>query len=223
MSLMLRAAATSRPSQPTDPYFANVAALLHMDGSNGGTTFTDVKGHTFTPTAVTTSTAQVKFGTASAAFAGSASLVSAHSDFVIGTGDFTLEFFMRLASISTTQVIAAPGDYASGTGYELYVSGGILYLYCAGAVADTSGFATLAANTWQHIALVRESSVPKIFVDGALQSAGGSWSNNLSTNELRMALVSWPLSGHIDELRMTNGVARYSSTFTPPTAAFPDA
>jgi len=223
MSLMLRAAATARTSGPTDPYFANVVALLHMDGSNGGTTFTDVKGHTWTPTAVTTSTASKKFGTASAAFGGSATLTSTHADYVMGTGDMTFEFFMNLASITTTQVIAAPGNYGAGSGFELYVSGGVLYLYSGGAIADTSGFSTLAAGTWQHIALVRASSVPKLFVDGALQSAGVTWTNTLSDNIVSLALTGWALSGNIDELRITKGVARYSSNFTPATAAFPDA
>lgn len=222
MSLMLRAAATARQTVASDPYFANVVALLHMDGSNGGTTFTDVKGHTFTPTAVTTSTAQAKFGTASASFSGGATLASSHADFVLGTGDFTLEFFMNLASVSTTQVISAPGSYGAGSGFQLYVAAGALYLYSGGAVADTSGYATLSANTWQHVAIVRASAVPKIFVGGALQSVGGSWGNNLSDNVASLALTGWALTGYIDEFRLTKGVARYSSTFTPPTAAFPD-
>ena len=54
------------PLEP-DPLWSKVVFLCHMDGSNGGTTFTDEKGHMITPVAgVTTNTSTKKFGTASA-------------------------------------------------------------------------------------------------------------------------------------------------------------
>ncbi|MGE3298622.1 MAG: phage tail protein, partial [Porticoccaceae bacterium] len=73
-----------------DPYWNNVVALLHMDGTNGSTTFTDQKGHTFTATGnAQISTAQSKFGGASALFDGTGDLVSSadHADWALGAGD----------------------------------------------------------------------------------------------------------------------------------------
>ena len=85
------------PGPPTyDPYFQNVSLLMHMDGTNGGTTFTDNSNYALsvTPTNATTSTTQVKFGTASAYFNGSAYLtMPTTSQFAFGTGDFTIEFW----------------------------------------------------------------------------------------------------------------------------------
>jgi len=55
-------------SAATDPNFSDVALLLHMDGSDGGSTFTDNSSFNHTVTAngsSNTSTDQVKFGTAS--------------------------------------------------------------------------------------------------------------------------------------------------------------
>ncbi|MGE3429317.1 MAG: phage tail protein, partial [Hyphomicrobiaceae bacterium] len=73
-----------------DEYWNNVIALLHMDGTNGSTTFTDQKGHTFTATGnAQISTAQSKFGGASALFDGTGDLVSSadHADWALGAGD----------------------------------------------------------------------------------------------------------------------------------------
>ena len=56
-----------------DPYFQNVSLLMHMDGTNGGATFTDSSNYAMVPTVVggtVTSTSQFKFGTASAYYNG---------------------------------------------------------------------------------------------------------------------------------------------------------
>ncbi len=34
--------------------------------------------------------------------------------------------------------------------------------------------------------------------------------------------LSGPFLGYIDDLRITKGIARYTTTFTPPTKAFPN-
>lgn len=71
-----------------DPYFSSVVLLLHCDGSNGGTTFTDHSSAARTLTAsgnTNTSTAQYKFGTASGRWDGSGDHLSCphHTDLIL--------------------------------------------------------------------------------------------------------------------------------------------
>lgn len=90
-----------------DPYWANVVSLLHMDGANGSTTFTDQKGKTWTPNGnVQISTAQSVFGGSSAAFDGvnDSLSIASHADFGFGTGDWTVECFVRQTT-TAAQVI----------------------------------------------------------------------------------------------------------------------
>jgi len=83
----------------SDTYYSNVSLLLHCDGSNGSTTFTDNSPSPKTVTAngnASVSTAQSKFGGASAVFDGTGDYLSldGSSGFAFGTGDFTIEFWL---------------------------------------------------------------------------------------------------------------------------------
>ena len=82
--------------------------LLHMDGANLGTTFTDssVGAKTFTANGnAKTSTTTPKFGTASALFDGTGDWIETpnHADFAMGTCDFTIEMFVKRGATGTTQ------------------------------------------------------------------------------------------------------------------------
>src|SRR5262245_27407772 len=78
-----------------DNLFSLVEVLLHMDGASGGTTFTDVKGHTFTSSgsSPTTNTTTKKFGTASLA-GNSGGGLQASGIITPGTGNRTIEFWV---------------------------------------------------------------------------------------------------------------------------------
>ena len=95
---------------------------MHCDGSNNGTTFTDVSSeggntaHTCTANGnAVTSTAQYKFGTASGYFDGTGDYVAITgnlTDFQFGTDDLTIDFWMRPGLLSSQQRIF--GDLNSG-------------------------------------------------------------------------------------------------------------
>jgi hypothetical protein len=81
-------------------------------------------------------------------------------------------------------------------------------------------------NTWIHWAVARVGSAIRVYKNGtAIASATNS--TTLSANSgilLGDSLHATPRfwNGYIDDLRITNGVARYTANFTPPTAPFPD-
>ena len=93
-----------------DPYWSSVSLLLHMNGSNGSTTFTDSSSNNYTVTAyghAQISTAQSKFGGASGLFDGSVDYIRAtpSTNLQFG-GDFTLE--LQVYPLGT-------GDYIIGS------------------------------------------------------------------------------------------------------------
>lgn len=206
-----------------DPYFSNVVAGLHMDGVNGSTTFTDVKGHTFTANGnAQISTAQSKFGGASAVFDGNGDYIStpSSSDFAYGTGDFTWEFFVRFNLFSGNQYLLDHGDNG---GSILYVTGLRYYnpgtgtgspLYTAAPILNT--------NKWYHIAVSRNSGTTKLFLDGTLISYAPD-TYDYTANTLRIGSrgsnINF-LNGYIDEFRITKGVGRYTENFQPPPFTF---
>lgn len=218
-----------------DPYFSSVGLLLHFDGTNGGTTFTDNSPSPKTPTSTngtTTSTATVKFGTASGSFNGSSYLEYANdAAWQLGTGDFTIEFWINAsASGSYNQVVGTEGDTTvAGTWRVGNRFNSLNQVYFARG--SGGGFDEFQANVnvndgaWHHVAVVRSSGTVTIYADGT-SSASSSIPGTCSTNQvLRVGYNQRDLAyvlGNIDELRITKGVARYTANFTPPTAPFPN-
>ena len=85
-------------------------ALLHMDGSDGSTTFTDESGTTWTANGnAQIDTAQSKFGGASGLFDGASDYLQTPytADHNTGTGDFTIDQWIRFNSVATTQTLFA--------------------------------------------------------------------------------------------------------------------
>src|SRR5690606_37647124 len=101
----------------TDPY---TVLLMHMDGSDNGTTFTDECGKTVTAHGdVCTKTAEKKFGTASAYFDGNGDYLSvpASEDFNFGAGDFTIDLWVKRSVISNAlECLVTIGGNSPGGG-----------------------------------------------------------------------------------------------------------
>lgn len=227
-----------RRSSDTDPYFSSVVALLHMDGADASTTFTDVKGHTFTASGnAQIDTAQSKFGGSSGLFDGTSDYVSSadSADWELGSGDFTIEMFVRLNSVAAGlayivgKLDSTATDVAS---FAIARSTASLVFYASSNnssfdIANAASFATgLTTGVWYHVAINRTGTAWRGYIDGvgtSLATSAASIFNN--SYQLRVGGPTNNLwhNGWIDELRITKGVGRYPSNFTPPTAAFPDA
>ena len=222
------------PKSPTDPDFANVSLLLHGDGANGSTTIIDSSPTPKTVTAV--GNAQVntavtdpfgRTGVGILAFDGSDDgLTIPSSSDLSFTGDFTFEFWMRFVSIPGDYICIVTGLTGSTQMFITTLFGGTGLRWGLTGVAEYSTAAyTWATGTWFHIALVRNSSNVKFYVNGINISGAGKTNSNSFSGDLNIA-NSVPgasaFNGYIDDLRITKGVARYTANFTPPTAPFPD-
>lgn len=224
--------AVTPSAAPTDPDFASVSLLLHLDGSDGSTTFTDSSG---TPKTVTSSgtaaisTTESKWGGASLGFgAGGYLSSSSNAAYQMGTGDFAVEMWVQFSAVNVQRNILDFRGSADGTPWVWAInSNGTLFTYFA-VGSDVSSTATFSANQWYHIALSRSSGTVRQYIDGVLDGQV-TMTGNLSGSTLWIAATAggggtWG-GGYIDDLRITKGSDRgYTGATIPvPTAAFPDA
>lgn len=217
-----------------------VSLLLHMDGTNGSTTFVD---SSFTPKTIANngaqiSTAQSRFGNSSGRFtvASNSSLVtSPSSDLILGTSDFTVEAWAYHESVTSVPLICqlGSGQDSYSPCFCQYVNGTLfVFLSSNGAAWDIASFASLGSlnlNVWNHYALTRQGSTFRAFNNGVQTS---TWQSSLSIYQSAGQVIigdgQSPLldnrnfQGYIDEFRVTKGVAHYTANFTPPTEPFPD-
>lgn len=171
------------------------------------------------------STSIKKFGTASLELNGTTdyATVASTPDFAYGTDDFTVELWWYSNNIaSAQQYLIDQRTSASEAAILLYCGvTGIIRLYVNGAnqiVANT----TVTINTWNHVAISRESGITKMFINGVLQTATYTDSNNYAAKPLYIGasyLGTLSTNGFIDDLRITKGVAKYTSNFTVPSTA----
>jgi len=206
--------------------------LLHMDGSDSGTTFTDSSTypgrHTITANGDVANTRAVrKIGDSSIAFDGTGDYLSIppSSDFSFGTGSFTYEFWANLNTTSSGTDFFWDQRRNISTGiYILITTANAINIGTSGFVASSDA-AVPRDNTWHHIACVRNGSENiTIYVDGT--SVGtGTLSTDVDTSDVANYIGSGqappenPLDGYLDEIRISD-TARYTTTFTPQTTQF---
>jgi len=173
------------------------------------------------------STSVVKYGTGSMAFDGSGDyLVGRTTDLLsFNTGDFTVEMWVYPNSVAGNIVLIDTRSSGTDSGWAFYInSSSKLALFTSNADRITAGSA-LSASTWTHVVLARSGSTLAIYMNG-VQSATATYSTTM-TCPGRISIASGfdnaaPLNGYIDDLRITKGVARYISNFTPPIARMPN-
>lgn len=220
-----------------DPYFASVVSLLHFDGADASTTITDVKGKVWTASGnAQLDTAQSKFGGASGLFDGTGDYFSTPGsvDFDFGAGDFTIEAWVRTAAaVAATRIIF---NVAGASGNRSYVFGvtatnKLYFGYSINGVnfVDlTSADNAIPVSAFAHIAVTRSGTGITGWVDGYSVFSATLVGSIFSTGTAQPAQVGGRSSdtqwfdGHLDDLRITKGYARYTAAFTPPTVASPD-
>jgi len=108
---------------------------------------------------------------------------------------------------------------------SIYSSGASLYYYARGQSPLTASN-IFTINTWTHCAIVKQGSNGYIFGDGVLKDTTNSMVNVNSDYHWRIGdrisgapSANYPVYGYMEDFRITKGLARYTSTFTPPSAA----
>ena len=157
-----------------------------------------------------------------------AGLTSNATDIGSGNIDYTIEMYFKLNQIKNNAVLFTT-DHATDQHLSITLknTGGsqtieTLLQHGSGVGAHIHNMLTDISNlnnsdNWHHLALVRKSNQVKLYIDGVVKS---TISENVGTTINGPYVLGKDLDGYIDELRITNGVARYSGNFTPQTSAF---
>jgi len=210
---------------PTAPVTAVTNTSLLLNYTNAGIYDNAMMNDLETVGDAQVSTSVKKFGSGSMAFDGTGDYLKqpASVNLSFGSGDFTLECWAYFTSVANFPTLTDSRVTSSSTaGFNLGLSTAKVQIYTTSQVLI--GATTLSANTWYHIAVTRASGTLKIWLNG-VQDATVANSTNWSDTTFLVGATPTPtnyMTGYIDDLRVTKGYARYTSTFTPPTAAFPN-
>lgn len=228
--------------EAVDPDFADVILLMHFTGADDSYTAIDSSSYAnlmnfapaIPPTAARIKTDQYQFGPSSMFGEGYGYIINSDPNEAIwafGSEDFTVEGWIRIPSGNQTAIFSTimsiPGSNVgtfigtNGSGQLDFGVGGTSY----DAITDGS---VLTADTWYYVAGVRSGNTLYLFRDGVLIGTT-STTQVLNTQDCRIGSrfidtgdYFTALYGNIDELRVTRGVARYTSNFAVPTAPFPN-
>jgi hypothetical protein len=220
--------AAATPAPATDPFFDYVTLLLNTSATNGAqnNTFLDSSTNNFTVTR-NGDTTQGSFnpympsGYWSGFFDGTDDRLTVADNAALrpGTGNFTIEAWVFRTASGAAHTIYAKGGASTGFVFQI-TSGNLLRFTDTTTNIDSTG--TVAANTWVHVAVVREGTGTnqlKLYINGTNDGQGTVSTNFNQTEELRIGEnrgATEDFSGYISNVRFAT-TAVYTANFTPPT------
>lgn len=155
------------------------------------------------------------------------------------TGDFTIELWLYPLSTGGFILNRGGGLNVAWASYELLINGTDIWFaassantsYDIGGESSTGKIGSVVAGTWNHLAVTRSGNVYRGFVNGVqgytqtlaltpytASTRGLNLGASYQTTWGVPANIYQLLTGYISDLRITKGVARYTSAFTPPVA-----
>ena len=152
---------------------------------------------------------------------------------LVNTTPFTIEGWFYFNVVNTDQHFIQA--YENGSGYDGFAlalgansNPGTTLCFWDGAAWRTFK-SDMAINTWYHIAVVNDATASnntKIYVDGTQSGSAFTVSSQVSrSNTVPISVGCYynstqAMNGYAQDVRITKGLARYTSNFTPPTSEF---
>ncbi len=208
--------------------------MLHCNGTDASTTFLDdsASAHTVTAQAdAQVDTAEFKFGGASALFDGSSDRLDIpdSEDWNFGSGDFTIDFWAKFNVLGSTSHMCSQWEFGNNKSFSIRkVNTNVFdleYRTSGGSNFTSSSTFILSDLDFHHYAVVRDGNTLRFFVDGIAEGTD-DWTGVILNNATRVLHVSslsdgtQAMNGWIDELRISKGIARWTSNFTPATEEY---
>jgi hypothetical protein len=213
---------TSAFTPPTAPLTAITNTSLLLKGTNAGIIDKAQSNKLLTLTGNTkSSTTQTKYLSSSMYFDGSGDNI--YTDVLTTAGDFTVEMWIRFDGQIPNPANQSPTFFVWGTTtFMLYATSttGVLNMIGNGSGLISSSTA-MTADTWHHVAFARQGSTGRLFLNGTLEGSTTSFSTNLNARAVigSEESLGYPFKGYMSDVRITKGLARYTSNFTAPAAA----
>ena len=215
--------------------------LVQSDTTNNSTTFVDSSsyGHSISRSnQAAHSTGHAVIGGSSMEFDGANDTVNvaASANLALGSSDWTIDFWIYPASAGRTWFFSGTQDHNTALAYghqstagettgklEMWSSSNGSSWNHMGDGASGRGQGTpgrFHTGVWQHLAMVRENAIWKIFLNGqldAIAKASGAITSE-KTNGFNIGSHghhggSYGVHGWIDEFRMSVGIARWTGPF----------
>ena len=220
----------STATVPTSPT-SSTGAELHIKGTDASIIDKAQKNNTILNGNTTGSTTQAKFSAKSMYFDGTDDYISM-GDFESLPGDFTMEAWVYMTSVAAEGIVCRGRNTAGG--HLWYIENGVMKFRgynSSGSMygSDIAINAVLGTNTWYHLAVTRSGSTIRMFINGVLNANTGTMSpTNVpmnSTADMEIGGYTYsgshvlPFSGYMQDVRITKGLARYTSSFTAPSAS----
>lgn len=216
----------------SDPYFGSVSLLLPMNGANGSAVFTDSSVNALT---VTTHGSAVQSNSTAPSFQATAGdFTEAGADNYISvpvtgggpldlsTGDFTIEGWVYVPSA----LIGGEGSFLWPLGGGHYVeliaqahTAGCDLKFQMGAYSTSSASNSVALNTWTAFAATVNGTSMQLWINGVASGAAGTLSIRGTSTDTSWTIgqgqSSIPGLVRLADFRVTKGLARYTTTYTP--------
>ena len=154
---------------------------------------------------------------------GSSRLITANTaNWQFGTGDFTVEAFVFLDSISGYGIFVKCSDDGSwNNGWTLNHNSGVLELWINNSAGSPIVGGSITVGAWHHVAATRSGTTVRLFVNGTIVATATNNSNIAPVNNLSIGgengTVNYPAKGYISNVRVNKGTALYTSNFVPAT------
>ena len=201
--------------------------LIHFDNADAVTLYRAETGQTLTFNGnAQLDNSQHKFGDTSLLLDGNDSVTIPDSDdWYFGTGDFTIECYVRFTTLpsvgSGAYFLHQTTDSTNGWRFYLYNDGGthtLVFRSATGGVNNINFYqalsGNLSTNTWYHIAITKSGTNVRGFIDGT-QIGSTVTATGESPQFAAVVTIGDYVDGHMDEIRISKDIARWTSNFTP--------
>ena len=142
-------------------------------------------------------------------------------DYDFGSGDFTIEHWIKPDNFTTAQIVDARPNNQTSNNFCTYITSDQTYRFNFAGDRITS-MDRLVRGAWSHIALVRSSGVTTLYVNGKSQGTYNDSNDYGTSQRLTFGIhgpnhSSYPFEGELSNIRVAKGTAIYTESFIPPT------